>query len=113
MHRRIVAAAMAGVLSLSLAGNLHAAPLGVFHRSATGQPATGKMIKFSVRNESGGPLVLKAGDQQYTLENGKSVALKLQAGMQIVNVSGTPRQAAGTIVTTVTDNLNNNTLVIS
>ena len=114
MNRRIVVAAMAGVLSLSAAGSLHAAPLGVFHHSSTSdQPSAGKMVKFNIRNESGSTLVLKAGDQQYTIESGKSLAFKLQTGAQIVNVNGTTKQAAGSVVTTVSETLKDNTLVIS
>lgn len=114
MQRRIVAVAMATLLSLSAAGNLHAAPFGAFHHTAaSNKPSSGKMIGFSIRNESTTTLVLKAGDQQYSIEAGKSLSLKAQEGTEVVDVSGSAKEAPGTVVTKVSSVLQGNTLVIT
>ena len=112
MHRRIVAATMASVLSLSAAGSLHAAPLGIFHTAGDKQ-AKSKSVNFTVRNDSKETLVLKAGEQQYTIEPGKSAAMKLEEGLDVVNVNGSSHQAPGSVLTKVTRDLQGNTLAIS
>ena len=114
MHRRIVAAAMASVLSLSAAGTLNAEAPKFFHHNAAGdKPVTGKMISFTVRNDSKATLVLKAGEQQYTIEPGKTAGLKAAEGSDLVNVSGTEKQAAGSVLTKVGKQLQGNTLAVS
>ena len=114
MHRRIVATAMASVLSLSAAGSLHAAAPKLFpHLTASDKSATGKMISFSVRNDTKTTLVLKAGEQQYTIEPGKTAGLKVAEGADLVNVSGTEKQAAGSVLTKVAKQLQGNTLAVS
>lgn len=114
MTRRIVVTAMAAVLSASVAPALHAAPFGMFrHTAATNAPATGKMIPFKLRNQCASPLVFKAGEQQYTIDPGKTLGLKLQEGAQLIAVSGSDKQAPGSVMATVSTVLQNNTLVIN
>lgn len=112
MHRRILTAAMASVLSLSVAGSLHAAPLSLFHDNGTSAPA-GKMVSFTVRNDAKATLVLKSGEQQFTIEPGKTAKMKLVEGAEVINVSGTAKQAAGTVLTKVDKQLQGNTLAVS
>ncbi|HLI77060.1 MAG TPA: hypothetical protein VKV02_08945 [Acidobacteriaceae bacterium] len=112
MHRRLLAVAMASVLSFSVAKDAAAAPFGVFHRAGS-ESTTGKLINFSVRNDTKEPLVFKAGDQQYTLQPGKSLPLKLHEGESILAVNDTARHAAGSLITTVTSILKGNTLAVS
>ena len=102
---------MASVLSLSAAGTLHAAPF--FHHTATEKQAKSKLISFNLRNDSKETLVLKSGDQQYTVEPGKSTVLKLEEGTDLVNVNATAHMAPGALVTKVTKELQGNTLAIS
>ena len=84
MYRRIVTAAMASVLSWSATGSLHAAPM-LFHHAGSASASTGKMVSFNVRNDAKTTLVVKAGDQQFTIEPGKTQSLKLQEGAQLIN----------------------------
>ncbi len=112
MHRRLLAAAMASALSVSVAGSAFAAPPSLFGHASDSAKA-GKMISFNVRNSSGATLVLKAGDQQITIEPGKTSALKLAEGVQVTTVNSTATQAAGAVLTTVSRQLAGNTLVIS
>lgn len=111
MHRRIVAIAMATVLSFSAAASVQAAPF--FHHSASDKGSAGKMISFSIRNDSKQELVLKTGDQQVTIEPGKTAAMKLAEGTDVVTVTDTSTKAAGSVVTKVSKQLQGNTLAIS
>ena len=114
MHRRVVTIAMATLFSLSAAGNSFAAPPAPFHHhTSSDKPSTGKMVRFNIRNDSGSPVVLKSGDQQYTIEAGKSLAMQLRDGAEVIAVSGTAKDVPGTVITTVSSVLKGNTLVIS
>lgn len=113
MHRRIIAAAaMALSLSTFAAQSVYAAPPPFFHHTAD-KPAAQKLIAFTVRNDSKAALVLQAGDQQYTVQPGKSTSLKLQEGAEVLTVNGTSSRAPGTVLTKVTKELQGNTLAIS
>ena len=113
MHRRLIAAAMAGVLSVSVAPSLHAAPFAFHHSPAQGKAVAGKMVSFSVRNDSKSTLVLQAGEQQISIDPGKTAKLKLAEGAQITNVNATEKRAAGSVVATVGKELDGNTLAVS
>ena len=114
MHRRIFAIAMATLLTVSTAGSSYAAPPAPFHhRRSTDQPPTGKMIRFSIRNDGGNAVVMKSGEQQYTIPAGKSLPMQLQEGAEIVAVSGTSQGPPGAVLTRVSAVLKGNTLVIS
>jgi hypothetical protein len=112
MRRRIAVFAMATLISLSAAGRLHAAPLALFHHSGSDKSAAGKLIHFNIRNGSSTTIVLKAGDQQYTIEPGKSLAMQAQDGVEVIAVSGSSN-APGAVVTKVSPVLQGNTLVLS
>ena len=113
MRHRIVVAAMASVLSLSVAGSLQAAPFAPFHHATGDKSTASKMISFHIRNDSQATLVLKAGEQQISIEPGKTASMKLPDGAEIVNVSGTTKQAAGSVLTKVDGALQGNTLAVS
>lgn len=114
MTRRILFSTSAMVLSLSLASTpfLHAAPAPRAH-DATGTPAKLKLIKFNIRNDSSVPLQLKAGDQQMTIAPGQTASVKLQLGLQVTTVSDTAKLPSGSVLTTVSDSLQGNTLAVS
>ena len=113
MNRRIVAAAMATALSLSLSSTLHAARVSPFHHSASDKSSVGKMISFNVRNDTKSTLILKSGEQQFTIEAGKTATLKAAEGADLVNVNGSEKQAAGSVITKVSKQLQGNTLAVS
>ena len=71
-----------------------------------------KTVKFSLRNDSGAPVKLKAGADSMTLEKGKVLELKLAEGTQVTLEEATPTQPAGTILAQVSTTLSGNTLVI-
>ena len=103
---------MATVLSLSAAGSLHAAPLGVFGHTSEKSAAV-KKISFSVRNDSGTTLVLQTGDQQVSIAPGKTTTLKLEEGAEVLTVNGDSHRTAGSLLTKVTKELQGNTLAVS
>ncbi len=103
---------MATLVSVSAAGSLHAAPLAMFHHTGSDKTTATKLIHFNIRNGSSTTIVLKAGDQQYTIEPGKSLAMKAEDGVDVVAVSGSST-APGAVVTKVSAVLQGNTLVIS
>ena len=113
MHRRFVAIAMAPVLSLSAAGSLQAAPPRLFPHTHAEKPAAGKLISFKVRNDSKTTLLLKAGEHEVSVEPGKTVALKLQEGSEVVAVESTPTHPAGSVLAKVGQELQGNTLAVS
>ena len=53
---------------------------------------------------------LKAGAQELTLEPGKTTAIKLGVGEQIVVAEETGNRPAGTVLATVSNNLSDATL---
>ena len=113
MQHRLVTATMAIALSLSVTTHLQAAAFGAFRHGSTEKAASAKTISFNVRNDSKETLVLKSGDQQYTIDPGKIAAFKLAEGAEIVNVTGNSHQAPGTVLTKVSKMLQGNTLAVS
>lgn len=104
---------MASVLSLSAVGQLHATSFPLFHDNGKAAPAAAKMVSFTVRNDAKASLVLKSGDQEFTIEPGKTAKMKLPEGTELINVSGTDKQAAGSLLTRVDRQLQGNVLAVS
>jgi hypothetical protein len=69
-----------------------------------------KTVKFTVTNQTSGPVSLKAGDQQMTLAAGQSQQVKVQSGQQIVTTSDSSLGAAGKVITAVDDSLSGGTV---
>ena len=112
MTRRILTAAMAVALSVVAPRVVVAQPTSGATSSQTAKPAKAKLIKFQLRNDSGAPLTVQAGDVQQTVNAGQTVSFKVQEGLQMIAVSGTPHVAAGGVLTTVTSELDGNTLAV-
>ncbi len=92
--------AVSSARALSLASPVHA----MFSKTKT--------VKFSLRNDTGAPVKLKAGADSMTLEKGKVLELKLAEGTQVTLEEATATQPAGTVVALVSSTLSGNTLVI-
>jgi hypothetical protein len=71
-----------------------------------------KMVSFSLRNDTKDSVSVKAGDKDLTLQPGATVAVKLAEGTQIVATTATPNHQAGSVISVVTDQLSDNTLVL-
>lgn len=71
-----------------------------------------RRISFNVRNDSGAPLSLVAAGTPMTLLAGKTAALKLAVGDQIIAGSASGNHAMGDVITTVSEALSSATLVL-
>lgn len=116
MTRRFASLLSALALSISFASHAYAAGPKVNNRTAvptiTNTTAKGKLISFHVRNDSGSALTLQVGDQQMTVEAGKTADLKLQEGTQITTANASGHFNAGDVLTTVSTALSGNTLAV-
>ena len=81
--------------------------------TASDKSAQSTPVSFHMRNDSAASLTIQAGDQQFTIEPGKTITLKLNEGVQVSAVNGTPNRAPGTVLTMVSRSLQGNTLAIS
>ena len=91
---------------------MHAAPLGGIHVPVHARFGKSKMITLMVQNASQASVTIKGGDQQITVQPGKTGSFKVLEGTQITNVEATPTMAAGLVIATATSNLNQSTLTI-
>lgn len=112
MNRRILTAAMAMCLTVFAVPPVPAAASGIFHHNATDK-ATKAKVSFHVRNDTKTALTLSTGAQQITVQPGRVVSLKLEEGTQVTYVNGTDHIVPGAVLTTVTKELEGNTLAIA
>ncbi len=71
-----------------------------------------KLIKFSLRNDSGGELKVKAGESPMTIEAGKSVDLQLPVGAKVIADSDTAVHKSGDVIAEVSSNLSGVTVAV-
>lgn len=113
MNRRMLTAAMALSVSLLAVPPVQAASLGFFHHTAADKSSAKAKISFQIRNDTKTALTISTGDQEMTVQPGRVIALKLQEGTQVTAVNGTGHIAAGAVLTTVTRDLQGNTLAVA
>ena len=109
MNSRIATSALALALTFGITGASNAAGFPGFHghaaKTTTAAPTTGKMISFNLRNDAKSALIVQLGDQQVTIEPGKTSALKAQDGQQIVAVNAAGHVTAGEVLGNVNSTL--------
>jgi hypothetical protein len=71
-----------------------------------------KMVKLSLRNDSGAAIDVKVGDKVMTLAPGKPVDLSLPVGTRIVATTATPNHEAGSLIEEVVSEHNGATISI-
>ena len=71
-----------------------------------------KLVKLSIRNDSGTPMDIKIGDKVMTLAPGKPVDLTLPVGTRILAKSATPNHEAGSLIEEVISEHNGATISI-
>lgn len=71
-----------------------------------------KDVKVSVRNETKAPLKLRAGDNHVTVNPGETTKMKLPVGQQIVSDETNSTFTEGSVVTTVGESMEGNTVAI-
>jgi methionine-rich copper-binding protein CopC len=72
-----------------------------------------KPVQFSLRNDCNTTVELKAGDQTFTVEAGKTLKVKVPAGTKIITTNATGHSEAGSLVVEVSSALNGATVAIS
>jgi hypothetical protein len=72
-----------------------------------------KPIQFSLRNDCDSTVELKAGDQTFTVEAGKTLKVAVPTGTKIITTSATGHSAAGSTVVEVSKSLSGATVAIS
>lgn len=77
------------------------------------KPGTPKPIHFTLRNDCGSTLELKAGDQTITVEVGKTVKVKILAGTKLITTKATEHNEAGTVIVEVSSALNGATVDVT
>lgn len=113
MNRRFRTAAMAMCLPVLTAQAVWAAPVGGWPFANRDKAPKAKKITFHIQNKCTKPLMISSGDQQYTIQPGRSIQLTLDEGTQVTAVNDASHAAAGTVLTTVSTNLQNTTLAIT
>lgn len=113
MKLHTLPATMAAVLLLLPAPAMFAAPF--FNRSVPSplHVAKVKTITFQVRNATSEAMSLKAGEQTATLQPGQTLELKLPTGASVRAATTTSHYEAGSLLTSVSDMLQGNTLILN
>jgi hypothetical protein len=111
MNRHSVLGVMVMAATLVGAQAVYAAPV-AFHTPVNAMYASGKMVKFTLLNDSKAPMKVKVGDAEMTLAPGKPVDVKLAVGQQIVNEEATATNKAGVVLATAIAELDGATISV-
>ena len=99
------------VIGMTATGTgLYAAPLPISSVPVRAMFGTGKMVNFSVRNDSKSELKLQCGEQMITVAPGQTSKLKVPSGSKVMLAEAFGDRAAGTLLTTADPILNGTTL---
>ena len=111
MNRRSVMGVMVMAAALVSAQAMLAAPAAgvAFQPKVYGKV---KLVKFTIRNDSGATLKVKAGDTAMTLEPGKPMNVALPEGAQIVATEAAPGHESGDVIVTVSSSYSGNTVAV-
>jgi hypothetical protein len=99
------------VLSLLAAPAIYAAPAAISSPVHAMFSKT-KLVKLSLRNDSGTAMDVKVGDKVVTLAPGKPVDLSLPVGTRIIAATATPNHEAGSLIEEVVSEHNGATISI-
>jgi hypothetical protein len=113
MNRRILAAAMATCLSVFAVPAVWAAPTSFPLFSNNAKAPKSKKVNFQIRNDGAAPLTISTGADQYTIQPHRAISLKLDQGTMVTAVNASGKTAAGSVLATVSAQLEGNTLAIS
>ena len=111
MNRRLLSTAVLVVSSLFTAEAVYAAPI-VPALALHAMFGKTKMVNFSLRNDTGSPLKLKAGDNMMTIDAGKTVTVKLPAGTSVTTEEATATHPAGAVIAQVSGDLSGVTIAV-
>ena len=85
------------------------------HKKATDASlgGTAQTIKFSLRNQSGADIELRAGDKVMTVAKGKTMNVNLPVGTRITTTTASDKREAGSIICEVSTSLKDATVVLN
>ena len=109
-HNRFTVVAIVAT-SLLAAPAVYAAPAGILSPIHAMFSKT-KMVKLSLRNDSGAAMDVKVGDKVVTLAPGKPVDLSLPVGTRILANTATPNHEVGSVIEQVVSDHNGATISI-
>ena len=111
ISRSVLAASMVAVFT-SVAPTLHASPVNTMSpvHALFGNPKT---VKLTLRNDTGAPLEIRAGETVMTIAAGKTMAVSLPAGTRITTNTATKGHVAGDLLVQVSSSLSGATVGIS
>jgi hypothetical protein len=112
MKIKSLVASIAMVAVVSLPGVVYAAPTTSVHAPVHAFFGKPHKVNFTLRNDSQQPLSVKAGDQDITIQPGKTAAVKLVAGDKVVAQTATTNHPVGDVIVVASDELNDSTLHI-
>jgi hypothetical protein len=111
MNRRIVFGTMVMAASLLASEAVYAQPAAIrvpvhaiFSKS--------KMVSFTVRNDSKDAMRLSNGSSETLIAPGKSADFKVADGTKLVAVDTTPSYAAGTVIVTASNAIQDSTVTL-
>jgi hypothetical protein len=107
MQSFVATIALAAVVSLPTA--MSAATIKSSVHAFFGKP---HKISLTLRNDSQQTLSLKAGDQTFTIEPGKTAAVKLMDGEKVITQAAAGTHAAGDVVVVAEAQINDATVGI-
>jgi len=111
MKHNFVTGTMVLAAAMMTATAVHAQPP-AFSPAAERATLKNKMVSFSLRNDGDATIGVKAGDEELTLQPGKTLPVKLAEGTQLVATNTTPSYASGSLIVVVSSMLSDNTLVL-
>jgi cell shape-determining protein MreC len=112
MIRKVMGSTMVLAAVLMAGESVYAAPLTALHVPVQAMGKNKQMVSFHLRNDSAGPLVVKAGSQEMTLDPGKPVDVTLKVGDTITIAKSTKQFPEGTLIATVNPDLKDTTIAL-
>ena len=111
MKLRMIPATMVATVCLLPTPGLLAAPYLNRTNPMAVQSAKVHRIAFQLRNDSGQPMTVQAGDQVLVLGPGKMMAVKLPQGQSLTAAEATSHYTVGEVLAVVDGHLAGNVLV--
>jgi hypothetical protein len=112
IRRSLIAASMVAV-GICSSPSVHASILKPTHTMFSSSNSKVKTISLTLRNDTGAPIELRAGDSVMKLESGGKMSVKLPVGTRILAGTETHKLKPGELVVEVSSELNGGTVIIN
>src|ERR1700676_5178927 len=111
LSRRLLITASMVAAGICSSPTVHASILKPTHTMFSSSKA--KTISLTLRNDTGAPIELRAGDTVMKLESGEKMSVKLPVGTRILTATETHKLKPGELVVEVSSDLNGGTDLIN